>query len=335
MRSDFPPFRDTPIRLAVQGGGQKAVAVVASEVRHDPGVAAVDPPRRLSGGWTVARGNRPRAPSCPSRARTTVRRLRDLPEPPGVTTMLVTGASAHFVDFQSSLEEHLPLALAIVVITTFMVLFLFTGSVVLPIKALVMNALTLSAVFGILVLVFQDGNLEGLLDYRGQGALEQTMPILLFAVAFGLSTDYARVPALADQGGPRRRRERLGVGRDRPRAHGADRHRRRAPVLDRDRRLRDLADHLHQGERAGHRARGADRREHHPGPAGALADGAARQVELVGAPPAAPPARADRGRPRPSRPSRRGRGGPPGRAPASPRRRARGRRRPGARWRGG
>jgi RND superfamily putative drug exporter len=71
------------------------------------------------------------------------------------------------------------------------VLFLFTGSALLPVKALVMNVLNLSAVFGILVLVFQHGNLEGLLDYTGQGALEQTMPILLFAVAFGLSTDYA------------------------------------------------------------------------------------------------------------------------------------------------
>ena len=54
-----------------------------------------------------------------------------------------------------------------------------------------MNALNLSAVFGILVLTFQHGNLEGLLGYRGQGALDATQPILLFAVAFGLSTDYA------------------------------------------------------------------------------------------------------------------------------------------------
>jgi RND superfamily putative drug exporter len=190
MRSDFPPFRDTPVRLAVQGGGQKAVASVASEVRRDPGVAAVDPPQRLSGGWTVLEATI-KSPFMSEQSKSTVRRLRNLPEPPGVTTMLVTGASAHFADFQSSLEEHLPIALAIVVITTFMVLFLFTGSVVLPVKALVMNALTLSAVFGILVLVFQHGNLEGLLDYQGQGALEQTMPILLFAVAFGLSTDYA------------------------------------------------------------------------------------------------------------------------------------------------
>jgi uncharacterized membrane protein YdfJ with MMPL/SSD domain len=66
-----------------------------------------------------------------------------------------------------------------------------TGSVILPIKSLVMNVLNLSAVFGLLVLIFQHGNLEGVLDYTSQGALEQTMPILIFAVAFGLSTDYA------------------------------------------------------------------------------------------------------------------------------------------------
>ena len=74
---------------------------------------------------------------------------------------------------------------------TLVILFLMTGSVVLPIKSLIMNFLNLSAVFGLLVLIFQDGRLEGFLDYSSPGAIEQTMPILLFAVAFGLSTDYA------------------------------------------------------------------------------------------------------------------------------------------------
>jgi uncharacterized membrane protein YdfJ with MMPL/SSD domain len=78
---------------------------------------------------------------------------------------------------------------------------------VLPVKQLVMNFLNLSAVFGILVLIFQNGHLEGLLDYRGQGALEQTMPILLFAVVFGLSTDYgvfllSRIKEAHDSGIP-------------------------------------------------------------------------------------------------------------------------------------
>jgi uncharacterized membrane protein YdfJ with MMPL/SSD domain len=122
-------------------------------------------------------------------SRQTVREARELAEPAGAE-LLVTGATAQFLDFQHSLREHLPLALLIVVGATLVVLFLMTGSAVLPIKALVMNALNLSAVFGLLVLIFQDGRLEGLLGYTSQGALEQTMPILLFAVAFGLSTDY-------------------------------------------------------------------------------------------------------------------------------------------------
>jgi uncharacterized membrane protein YdfJ with MMPL/SSD domain len=75
-------------------------------------------------------------------------------------------------------------------VTTLVILFLMTGSVVLPVKALVMNLLTLSAAFGLLVLIFQDGHGESLLGFTSQGALESSQPVLLFAVAFGLSTDY-------------------------------------------------------------------------------------------------------------------------------------------------
>jgi uncharacterized membrane protein YdfJ with MMPL/SSD domain len=102
----------------------------------------------------------------------------------------VGGQTAEFIDSQSSLGSHLPWALAILATTTLVILFLMTGSVVLPVKTLLMNVLTLSAAFGALVLVFQDGRLEGLLDFTSQGALESSQPILLFAVAFGLSTDY-------------------------------------------------------------------------------------------------------------------------------------------------
>ena len=189
MRSEFPPFRDSPIQLAIRGGDPKAVDQVVADVKRDPGIAAVEPPRRLSGDVTevdaISKGS-----SIAEQSKSTVNRIRDLPEPPG-GSVLVTGGSAHFVDFQSSLKSHGPIALAIIVVTTLIILFLMTGSVVLPIKSLVMNVLNLTAVFGILVLIFQDGNLEGVLDYTSQGAIEQTMPILLFAVAFGLSTDYA------------------------------------------------------------------------------------------------------------------------------------------------
>ncbi len=117
----------------------------------------------------------------------------------------MTGATAEFIDLQDSLAAHLPIVLVIVVGVTFLVLFLMTGSVVLPLKQVLMNALGLSATFGILVLIFQDGRFEGLLDYDSQGGLEATQPLLLFAVAFGLSTDYgvfllARIKEARDGG---------------------------------------------------------------------------------------------------------------------------------------
>ena len=189
LRTEFPPYRDTPIQVVVDGGGAHAAQRVDAELRDARGIATVEPPQRVHGGVSLIDAISTH-PWIDQASKDTVNRVRDLPDPSG-STVLVTGASAHFVDFQSSLAAHLPLVLAIVIVATFVIMFAMTGSVVLPLKSLLMNVLNLSAVFGILVLVFQDGNLEGLLGYTSQGAIEQTMPILMFAVAFGLSTDYA------------------------------------------------------------------------------------------------------------------------------------------------
>jgi uncharacterized membrane protein YdfJ with MMPL/SSD domain len=188
LKTGFPPNRDNPVRLVVQNASPAGLAEIQSQVRGVEGVVQVDPPRQLPNGDTVVEAVSDSSFNS-DRGRDTVREIRDLPEPDG-SEVLVTGNSAHFIDFQESLKDHVPIAAAIVVVATLIVLFLMTGSVVLPIKQLLMNVLNLTAVFGILVFVFQDGRLEGLLDYTSQGALEQTMPILLFAVAFGLSTDY-------------------------------------------------------------------------------------------------------------------------------------------------
>ena len=152
-------------------------------------MAAVAPPQRLRGGVSAIRAIS-QSPFKSEASQATVARIREMPAPPGATVK-VGGATADFVDFQDSLASHLPIAFAIIVVATLVILFLMTGSVVLPVKSLIMNVLNLSAVFGLLVLIFQDGRLEGFLDYTSPGAIEQTMPILLFAVAFGLSTDYA------------------------------------------------------------------------------------------------------------------------------------------------
>jgi uncharacterized membrane protein YdfJ with MMPL/SSD domain len=187
MKTEFPPHRDSPIELAVAGADRTQLEQLRSKARRVPGVATVLPPQPLAGGVAeidvISKYN-----PLSNRGQEVASALRDMPT--GSASVEVTGFTAHFMDTKSSLVDHLPIALAIVVITTFIVLFVMTGSVVLPIKALVMNVLTLSAVFGILVLIFQDGRLQSLLGYTSQGAIETTMPLLLFAVAFGLSTDY-------------------------------------------------------------------------------------------------------------------------------------------------
>jgi RND superfamily putative drug exporter len=124
---------------------------------------------------------------------------------PAYYPVTLAGVAADQYDQHLSLRSHMLLALLILAATTLAVLFTMTGSVVLAIKSLVMNLLTLSGAFGILVLIFQDGRLQSLLGYTSTGTLEQTNMIILFIIAFGLSTDYgvfllARIKEAHDSG---------------------------------------------------------------------------------------------------------------------------------------
>jgi RND superfamily putative drug exporter len=198
LRADFPPHRDTPVTLAV-GGGPSEAARIAAAATGLPGADAVRPPRELGGGTYAVDVISP-APPLADGSQELVRSLRALDG-----DVLVTGTTARYVDLQGSLGDHLPLALAIVAALTIAVLFVMTGSLILPLKQIVLNGLGLSAMFGILVLIFQDGRLEGLLGYTSQGALEATQLLLLFATVFGLSTDYgvfllARIKEARDGG---------------------------------------------------------------------------------------------------------------------------------------
>jgi RND superfamily putative drug exporter len=130
----------------------------------------------------------------------------------------VAGQTAADIDLEHSLGVHLPAVAAIVVGATMLVLFLMMGSIVLPIKAVLMNVLSLSAMFGILVLIFQDGNLQGLLDFHSLGALNATQPVLLFVIAFGLATDYgvfllSRIKEARDTGSPNNEAVAIGLER--------------------------------------------------------------------------------------------------------------------------
>ncbi|SFO42264.1 putative drug exporter of the RND superfamily [Geodermatophilus obscurus] len=122
-------------------------------------------------------------------ARDLVAAVRDVPAPPG-GAVLVGGESAAMTDLLASLASLLPWMALLVVGTTLVLLFLAFGSVVLPVKAVLMNVLSLGASFGALVWIFQDGNLSGVLDFTPTGFIEATQPILVLAIVFGLSMDY-------------------------------------------------------------------------------------------------------------------------------------------------
>ncbi len=187
LQTEFPPNRTSPVLVAARAPASAAPEVreYAQRLGELPGVLAVQDPVAADGLWrigVVAPGER-----LDQSAKDTVEAVRAVDAPFPVQ---VGGSTAEFLDQQSALADRIPVALLILAVTTLVILFLMTGSVVLPVKALVMNVLSLTAAFGILKLIFQDGRLEGLLGYTSQGALESSQPILLFALAFGLSTDY-------------------------------------------------------------------------------------------------------------------------------------------------
>ncbi|MEO5985826.1 MAG: MMPL family transporter [Candidatus Limnocylindria bacterium] len=122
--------------------------------------------------------------------RVVVDATRDLPPPAGASDTLTAGLSSRSRDFMASFTGSVPFALAIVVGVTGAVLFLTFGSVFLPIKAVLMSLLSITASFGALVWIFQNGNLSGILDFEPSGTIIASTPILMFAILFGLSMDY-------------------------------------------------------------------------------------------------------------------------------------------------
>jgi RND superfamily putative drug exporter len=102
----------------------------------------------------------------------------------------VTGQAAFLVDFKHQITSRLPYAFGLIALATFVLLFLMTGSVLVPLKALLMNTLSLGATFGSLAWIFQDGHLSGILGFDAFGTIELWVPIVVFVFAFGLSMDY-------------------------------------------------------------------------------------------------------------------------------------------------
>ena len=215
LRSEFPPGRTAPLEVVVgAASGSRQVTALAARIRALPNVSSVAPVQGAGPHLSLI-DVAPSASTYSAASRRLVGDVRALRTP---FYLGVAGDTAGFVDLEHSLGTHLPLVLALVVASTLVVLFLMTGSLVLGVKAVLMNALSLSAVFGILVLIFQYGNLQGLLSYRSTGALDATQPILLFATAFGLATDYgvfllSRIKEAYDSGVPNDRAVAIGLER--------------------------------------------------------------------------------------------------------------------------
>jgi len=190
LRERFAGPATTPfvavIDEAPAANSSAAVEPVADEIRDLPHVAEVSGPTSL-GANALQLSVIADVDALSNRGQSLLREIRSLEWP---FPTLVGGRTAELVDQKQSLESHLPIAIAIIAVLTLVTLWVMTGSVVLPFAALLMNFLTISAAFGVVVFVFQDGRLEALLAYTSQHALDVSMPILLFAVAFGLSTDY-------------------------------------------------------------------------------------------------------------------------------------------------
>jgi RND superfamily putative drug exporter len=217
VEAHYPRSVTEAVTVTVDGqASNAALAAYGRRVETLPGVVQSAPMTRASA--EIAFANYSLAePALSASSQDTVREIRAL-HPPGATTVLVSGNTARFIDQKQSLLEHAPLVVAIIAATTLLILFLLTGSVLLPLKTLLMNAMTLGATLGIVVLAFQEGLLDGLFSYTGPNAIEVTSLVFLFAVIFGLATDYAvlvmaRIKEQHDLGASNEDAVAIGIGR--------------------------------------------------------------------------------------------------------------------------
>ncbi|WP_419996969.1 MMPL family transporter [Streptomyces boninensis] len=227
LRENFTGSDDAAVHVVIDGPVAKArlgsyatalseldgvVRVEASTGTYADGRSAAGEGAGAAGGAAQTALGRPDAqrlnvvstlPPKSEEAQSLVKEIRALDPPPGSHPQ-VGGVDAVLVDSKDSIGSRLPLAVALVALTTFLLLFLFTGSVVQPLRALALNLISLGATLGVMTWIFQDGHLSGLLGFTAQ-PMEVSMTVLMFCIAFGLSMDYevfvtSRIKELHDAG---------------------------------------------------------------------------------------------------------------------------------------
>jgi uncharacterized membrane protein YdfJ with MMPL/SSD domain len=194
LSRDFPGNLTDPIEAVVRFSGPLSAAGRGTELARY--VDRLEQVRGVTGGQVtgvrgeIARVSLRYSPGpMSSQARAIVGQVREI-TPPAGAQVYVGGTTAQLVDELSSLGAVLPWMALVVVLATFVLLFLAFGSIVLPAKAIAANVASLSATFGVIVWIFQDGHLSGLLQFTPTGTIDPTTPILMLAIIFGLSMDY-------------------------------------------------------------------------------------------------------------------------------------------------
>lgn len=184
----FPGQTGNPVEILIlNGAGRDAeIAAYAAEVAKVPGVVAVNPPQAYGKDIRIVvyESMLPRTPE----AQKMIHDIRDLKSPEGT---LVGGVAADYTDSQDGIAKTLPWALGWIAISVLILIFIFTGSIILPIKAVLLNVLSLGATMGALTWVFIDGHLQWLVgSFTLTGTLDTSIVILISVVVFGLSMDY-------------------------------------------------------------------------------------------------------------------------------------------------
>lgn len=235
IREEFPGSPGGVLAVLAQGPrvGQASLADFSRSVSQLPDVVRVSGPAGLyaSGEWVRAATPAEAAqtgtdgsayvtvlPKGEATSASSLELVTDIRSIPVPFKASVTGAAAVLSDTQHGTAERLPWALGVIAVTTLLLVFLLTGSLLLPLQAVVVNALSLTAMFGAVVWVFQEGHLSGLLGFTPTGDIETALPVLMFCVAFGLSMDYgvflvSRIQEEYERGGDHRAAVEFGIRR--------------------------------------------------------------------------------------------------------------------------
>lgn len=218
VNRDYPRTLGTPVSVTVDGPATAAQLRrlslwIAAVKGIGPPVPFQRPSRDVATANFGLRGNTNEALN--GESQDAVRAVRAIAGP---APLLVSGYTAEFLDLKTSLSQNVPMVIGMIALTTLLLLFMLTGSVVLPLKTLLMNLLTLAGTVGVIVAAFQWGLLDGVLDYQGPKAMETSNLVLMFAIIFGLSTDYAvlvlaRIKEMHDSGLPNEEAVARGIAR--------------------------------------------------------------------------------------------------------------------------